>query len=126
MGNVVSNLRKSAIVAGGALAILGAVAMQADASTHDFNVINDRTVVQGSTSVFLFHVVDSDHLASYAYVKSGPGGVQARAKCARRNGGTNWYQSTIYVKAGGGNSHYDCDNNGTYNYSIKGLGADIH
>ncbi len=126
MGNVMSKVRKSTIVAGGALAILGAVAMQAEAIPHDYDNINDRTVTQGSTSVYLFHVVDSDHLASYAYVKSGSLGVQARAKCARRNGGTNWYQSTIYVKAGGGNSHYDCDNNGTYNYSIKGLGADIH
>jgi hypothetical protein len=101
MGNVLSKVRKTAIVTGGALAILGAVAMQADAVPHDYDNINDRTVTQGSTSVFLFHVVDSDHLASYVYVKSGSLGVQARAKCARRNGGTSWYESTIYVKAGG-------------------------
>jgi hypothetical protein len=93
---------------------------------HDYDNINSRTVTQGSTKVGLSAKVDADHLASYAHVQSGPLGVQARSKCARRNGGTNWYESTIYVKAGDGSSHYDCDNNGTYNFAIRGLGADIH
>ena len=119
-------LRKAAIVAGGAVAVIGAVALPASASVHDYDGISTRNVTEGSTTVHLSARVDADHLASYAYVSSGPKGVQARSKCQRRNGGTNWYESTIYVHAGGGSSHYDCDNNGTYNYAIVGLGADIH
>jgi hypothetical protein len=108
------------------LAILGVAALPANASVHDYDNIYDRDVRDGSTVVHLYPKVDAHHLASYAYVKWGHKGVQARAKCARRNGNTHWYESTIYVKAGGGSSHYDCDNNGTFNYALRGLGADIH
>ncbi len=126
MRNLKSRARRIVVVTGGVLAILGAAALPANASVHDYNNINNRDVSDGSTVVHLYHKVDADHLASYAYVKSGSKGVQARAKCARRNGETHWYESTIYVKAGGGSSHYDCDNNGTFNYALVGMGVDIH
>lgn len=80
----------------------------------------------GGTTAHLYPVVNREHKASYAFVSSGRGHVQARAQCQRANGGTSWYQSTIRVPAGGGTSHYDCDNNGTYNRAVVGLGVDIN
>jgi hypothetical protein len=75
------------------------------------------------TVVRLYNKVDKDHQAAYVVVTSGSRGVQVQAQCARRNGGTAWYTSTIVVHAGQGESHFDCDNNGTYNYKLVGMGV---
>lgn len=95
-------------------------------TVRDFQDTQTRFVIgPDGTKAKLFAVVDSDHLAAYVEVVSGSAAVQVRAECARRNGGTQWYQSTISVRAGGEQSHYDCDNNGTYNHRLDGLGVDF-
>lgn len=99
----------------------------AQAQVFDYaNNTNSRTVSWNGTQVYVYAKVDRSHKASYAYVSSGGGHVQARAQCQRASGGKKWYQSTIRVGAGGGSSHYDCDNNGTYNRAVVGLGVDIN
>ena len=55
---------------------------------------------------------------------TGAGSGQDRARCARADGGTNWYQSTI-IAFNGSTSHYDCGNNGTYNRHLTGHGIDL-
>jgi hypothetical protein len=98
-----------------------------DGGTVDQPALSTRTVTNRSngevTTARVYSVVDTDHQAAYVVVTSGSRGVQVQAQCARRNGGTGWYQSTIVVHAGQGPSHFDCDNNGTYNYKIVGMGV---
>jgi hypothetical protein len=118
----------AAAVAGTAtLALLTASGTSAQAHVIDYpKNTNVQNPSWHGTRAHLYPVVDAHHKASYAYVSSGRLHVQARAQCQRRNGGTSWYQSTIRVGAGGGKSHYDCDNNGTYNRAVVGLGVDIN
>jgi len=112
--------------AGVAVAASLAVGAPANAAVFDFqNNISERYVASNNTTVRLYAVIDSSHRASYAYVTRGYGSVQARAQCQRGDGRTSWYQSTINASTGG-TSHYDCDNNGTYNRAVVGLGVDIH
>jgi hypothetical protein len=119
-------LATTAATALAALALLSA-GTAAHATTKDYDH-DTRTHYPsiGGTTARVYAKVDGSHKASYAYVTDGSRGVQARAQCQRRNGGTRWYESTIRVHAGGGSSHYDCDNNGTYNRAIVGLGVDIY
>jgi hypothetical protein len=106
--------------------VLGAGAGSAGATVKDFpNSILSRNVTISGTTATVYAVRDSSHKASYATVLAGTLHVQARAQCQRANGGTSWYESTI--RAGRtSTSHYDCDNNGTYNRAIVGLGVDIN
>ena len=123
------NPRILATAAAAALATLALLSTgtTAHATVKDYpSSTATRNPTVSGTTAHLWAKVDSSHKASYAYVSSGSRAVQARAQCQRRNGGTAWYQSTIRVHAGGGNSHYDCDNNGTYNTAIVGLGVDIN
>jgi hypothetical protein len=92
---------------------------------YDHDTRTHYPTISGTTARVSANV-NGSHKASNAYVTHGSRGVQARAQCQRRNGGTRWYESTIRVHAGGGSSHYDCDNNGTYNRAIVGLGVDIY
>ena len=112
----------AAVIAG----LLATGADPAGATVRDFpNSTASRNVTIAGTTANVKAIVDSSHKASYATVLAGSLRVQARAQCQRRNGGTSWYESTI--RAGRNNySHYDCDNNGTYNRAIVGLGVDIN
>jgi hypothetical protein len=73
---------------------------------------------------YLSAVIDSSHKASHASMSTNNGaGVNSRAKCQRGDGGTQWYQSSIRATYQSGDSHYDCDNNGTYNRAVVAIGA---
>ncbi|MEV6006045.1 hypothetical protein AB0M29_04495 [Streptomyces sp. NPDC051976] len=53
----------------------------------------------------------------------GPG-IQDLALCMRRDGGEQWYESTIIAYPRDGHtSHYDCANNGTYDRGLVGVGV---
>lgn len=120
--------RAATAVAGSAVAVIAclSVATPAQATVRDYpNSVVERYSSANGTTARLYPVIDSSHRAAYAYVTGGPGTVQARAQCQRGDGRTSWYQSTINAGRGS-SSHYDCDNNGTYNRAVVGLGADIH
>jgi hypothetical protein len=131
------HLRLAAVL-GTALTVLAVSSAPALASTFQGDVwrqegtidqpsLTAQTVVNRSdgvsTQARLYTAVDKDHQAAHVVVTSGSRGVRVQAQCARRNGGTEWYESTIVVHAGEGDSHFDCDNNGTYNFKLVGLGV---
>ncbi|WP_181784551.1 hypothetical protein [Pseudonocardia pini] len=120
-------LRRTAAVAGIALALTVGAATPAFATVHNESDTQTRWVTHNATQtvVKMESRKNGDHQAVYVQVVKGPLEVQARAKCARRDGGTRWYQSTIAVGVGQGASHYDCDNNGTYNFELVGMGVDF-
>lgn len=81
----------------------------------------------GRTGQYQFQLADEDQYGfeqSNVWVSGGDGGYD-RADCIRGNGGTNWYQSTIFAVNGENASHYDCANNGTYNRGINEVGVDL-
>ena len=108
----------TALLAGGAPA--HAQVVDQSLNTGAFNA----TV--GDTTAHVYPQISGSHKASYAMVTGGTLSAQARAQCQRRDGRTNWYQSTIRRRRNSGNSHYDCDNNGTYDTAIVGIGVDIN
>lgn len=88
-----------------------------------FNDLRSRTVSYAGTVVLSHAVVARHDKQSHATIQRvGRAGVNAEAKCRRANGGTRWYRSTIRATRLHADSHYDCDNNGTYNRAIVGLG----
>jgi hypothetical protein len=108
-----------------ALLALGSVTAPAYAA-HDYrwNDLRTRVLYHGNTTVLSYAVVQRHDKQSHATIqRAGHFGAQAEAKCKRRNGGTRWYRSTIRVTKLHRDSHYDCDNNGTYNRAIVGLGV---
>jgi hypothetical protein len=126
-GITASKIQRGALVLGAVIGMTVGAASPAFAGTvKDFEDTATRTVTgPDGTKARLFVVSDTDHQAAYVDIISGSAAVQVRAECARRDGRTQWYQSTISVRAGGKQSHYDCDNNGTYNFEIVGLGVDF-
>ncbi|MEV7783375.1 hypothetical protein [Kitasatospora sp. NPDC088351] len=116
-------MRRTAVGAAAAVAVLGIGATQASAgqvvdfpgSTGGFAFTYSGTTAQFSTG--------QAGLQSIIKV-TGTGSAQDRAQCQRGNGETNWYQSTIRA-SNGGTSHYDCSANGTYNRALVGVGADF-
>jgi len=88
-----------------------------------YNDLRTRLVSYAGTLVLSHAVLAKHDKQSHAtIVKAGRAGVNAEAKCRRGNGGTRWYRSTIRATRLHADSHYDCDNNGTYNRAIVGLG----
>lgn len=73
------------------------------------------------------HIYKNTSTQAYAVVtKRGSYGVNSRAQCERRNGGSHWYESTIHATSLGQASHYDCNHNGTYKNAVIGLGGDFY
>ena len=116
----------AAITAAG-LALAGPAAADDDPNPFNCASLCDQlhTFKFSGAVADLWYRIDSDgHLQALANVQNGVGGVQARALCKRRNGGTAWYESTIRSTSSASASHYDCASNSTYNYSIVGNGAE--
>ncbi|MER5636452.1 hypothetical protein ABT095_05820 [Kitasatospora sp. NPDC002227] len=116
-------VRRLAVAGATATAVLGLAATQASAgqvldfpgSTSGFSTTYGGTTARFSTG---------DGGYQSIITVTGSGSAQDRAQCSRGNGGTNWYESTIRA-SGGGTSHYDCLNNGTYNRGLVGVGVDF-
>lgn len=123
--SVRSTIRSATVAA--AFAMVGVFAGPAQAGVYLDQPDNDAVSVYSSTYAswtYLSAVIDSSHIASHASMSTNNGaGVNSRAKCQRGNGGTQWYQSTIRATYWSSDSHYDCDNNGTYNQAIVAIGA---
>lgn len=121
---VKGTFRLAVVVA--ALATTGLVAAPANAGVvynGSDNSTKDVYVPAYGTSMHLWSQIDSSHKQSHATMNAPGAGVNSRALCSRDNGGTQWYQSTIRSLYLGGDSHYDCDNNGTYNHAIVANGG---
>lgn len=108
-----------------ALLAVGSVTAPAYAALdYRWNDLHTRLLHHGNTTVLSYAVVQHHDKQAHATIqRAGHFGAQAEAKCMRRNGATQWYRSTIRVTRLHRDSHYDCDNNGTYNRAIVGLGV---
>ncbi|MFI9103599.1 hypothetical protein ACIGXA_24035 [Streptomyces fildesensis] len=102
----------------GALAL--ATVAPASATVYEYSG-HSGSHTYGSTSVVW---TSSNSNKKINMVVNGSGSGMVRAQCTRANGGTKWYQSTIEASHGG-NSHYDCGNNSTYDHALAGYGIDL-
>ena len=119
----------AALLAGGAPAHAQVIDHAWKTATFTASVTIRSNLIPSQTDTTTAKVSRSGK-ASYATVTGGGHSAQARAQCQRRDGRTNWYQSTIRSRIINGfygpSSHYDCGNNATYDYKLVGLGVDIN